>query len=237
MRSILPAILALTAQVSASHFERSSDITLNDGVILEGEEFLIAGSDIDEISAMEFVGPVTPGGPDITLSGSVKDIYEQIIELNPSYDVFDFPEYADALESEGLNRENIETANLTTRNPSRDAEDTLAKRGDGINCSVGKYVGNIYTQCSEGIYYLRKLGRARCSAKPRSCARVSCSRNCGMYYCSKFNKTVKAYCQDIARDIEAIAAKCGLDYGDYVRSARGRKGFRDHNVELSRASC
>jgi hypothetical protein len=82
---------------------------------------------------MEFVGPVTPGGPDITLSGSAKDIYEQIIELNPSYDVFDFPEYADALEFEGLNRENIETANLTTRNPSRDAEETLAKRGDGVS--------------------------------------------------------------------------------------------------------
>lgn len=235
---------------------------------------------IDAISAMEFVGPITPGGPDVILSGSAKDIYEQIIELNPSYDVFEFPDYVDALESQGINRENFETADLTTRNPSVAARDALAKR-DGvssmlkaelselrliapiqINCNVGTWIGNVHTQCTEGLIYLRRLGRARCGAKPRSCARVSCSNHCGMYYCSKvssapsqlpenifekyhgnlltpsqFNKEIKAYCTDIASDIQAIVGKCGHAYNDWILEARGRKAFTDHNVELSSASC
>jgi hypothetical protein len=86
---------------------------------------------------MEFLGPITPGGPDVTLSGSAKDIYEQIIELNPSYDVFDFPEYVDALDSQGINRENLETADLITRNPSVAARDALA-RGDGVSSTVAE---------------------------------------------------------------------------------------------------
>lgn len=77
---------------------------------------------------MEFVGPITPGGPDVTLSGSAKDIYDQIMELNPSYDVFDFPGYAEDLEAQGFTRENLDTPDLITRNPTLAARDALAKR-------------------------------------------------------------------------------------------------------------
>jgi hypothetical protein len=82
---------------------------------------------------MEFVGPITPGGPDVTLSGSAKDIYEQILELNPSYDVFDFPDYAADLESQGYSKSNLETADLTTRNPAVAVRDVLAKRAEGVS--------------------------------------------------------------------------------------------------------
>lgn len=115
-------------QVAASPLEGFSADILDRGVVFKGEEFLLAEPSIDTISALEFVGPVTPGGPDVTLSGSAKDIYEQILELNPSYDVFDFPESAASLEAQGINRENLESPDLTTPNPSVAARNALAKR-------------------------------------------------------------------------------------------------------------
>ncbi|KAL5354085.1 hypothetical protein ACLOAV_000170 [Pseudogymnoascus australis] len=44
---------------------------------------------IDE-AVMTTVGPITPGGPDITLVGTAKSTYEQILALNPDYNPLDF---------------------------------------------------------------------------------------------------------------------------------------------------
>lgn len=76
---------------------------------------------------MEFVGPVAPGGPDVTLYGTAKEVYEQILELNPSYDVWAFPEYAKGLKADGLTRENIDHAELSI-NSSVVGRDQLEKR-------------------------------------------------------------------------------------------------------------
>lgn len=79
---------------------------------------------------MQFLGPITPGGPDVALSGTAKEIYEQILKLNPAYDVFDFPAYAEDLESQGITRENLDSPNpeVFSRNPAVAARDVLAKR-------------------------------------------------------------------------------------------------------------
>lgn len=42
---------------------------------------------------MHFIGPVTVGGPDVKLYGTAKEIYEQILEINPAYNP-DFPDDA-----------------------------------------------------------------------------------------------------------------------------------------------
>jgi hypothetical protein len=83
---------------------------------------------LDILPAMEFTGPVTPGGPDVILYGTAEQIYEQIIEVNPKYDVWDFPEYAADLESQGITRENIDSPLRFSMNPYYTAKETLENR-------------------------------------------------------------------------------------------------------------
>ncbi|KAI5860362.1 hypothetical protein GGS23DRAFT_581115 [Durotheca rogersii] len=231
MRFILPTLLMLASKVLATPVDPRAVSPFG------GEEELLAPNDVDTVASLEFIGPVTPGGPNVTLYGTAKGIYEQIIKLNPEYDVFAFPENAAEFAAEGLTREDIETS----KNPARSllASRDLDKRGQ-YNCKIGKYVGNFNTQCVEGLLYLRRLGQSWCGAKARSCARVSCSHNCGMYLCSKLKKEKKVRCASIAKDISHIAGECGVRVGTSaftVLRARGRKHFNSHNIELSSTRC
>ncbi|KAK2017033.1 hypothetical protein LZ32DRAFT_614896 [Colletotrichum eremochloae] len=42
------------------------------------------------LSEMTFIGPVTVGGPDVTLQGDASSIYGQILALNPTFDANTF---------------------------------------------------------------------------------------------------------------------------------------------------
>lgn len=45
---------------------------------------------------MVYIGPVTPGGENVTLEGSIQEIFHQILKLNPSYKQEDFPDTPDS---------------------------------------------------------------------------------------------------------------------------------------------
>lgn len=57
-----------------------------------------------EIVDMEFHGPITPGGPDVSLSGTVDTIYNQVLELNPDYDAWEFPDHVEYMTSLGISK-------------------------------------------------------------------------------------------------------------------------------------
>ncbi|KAL2068613.1 hypothetical protein VTL71DRAFT_14950 [Oculimacula yallundae] len=79
---------------------------------------MLRRNEVETISTLEFEGPITPGGPNVTLSGTAKTIYKQIIALNPSYHMFAFPANAAALAADGLTRENIGSLTTAVMNPS-----------------------------------------------------------------------------------------------------------------------
>ncbi|KAL2880760.1 hypothetical protein SGCOL_003787 [Colletotrichum sp. CLE4] len=89
------------------------------------------------ISEMTFTGPVTVGGPNVTLHGDASSIYEQILALNPSFNAEDFQESEGGLE-----------ARQTTNN---------------WNCNSGTYVEAYYSQCANAINRLINLGTNYCS--------------------------------------------------------------------------
>lgn len=110
-----------------------TEITTRDTTILSGEEGILEGNAVEIIAPLEFYGPITPGGSDVKLLGTAKEIYEQILALNPSYDVFDFPSYAAGLEADGVTRENIEdTSSVVSSNDAVTARNLL-KRQDGVS--------------------------------------------------------------------------------------------------------
>ncbi|KAF2789385.1 hypothetical protein K505DRAFT_253443, partial [Melanomma pulvis-pyrius CBS 109.77] len=172
--------------------------------------------DLLPVSEMEWEGPVFVGGPEITLHGTAKSIYEQILKLNPSYDPWLFPDYLPAP---------LALRGLETRETGK------------FNCGKGKEVGNYDTQCLEGWSYLRKLGNRMCGAKKNSCSRVSCSTNCGVYLCSTTGSEKKVKCGSLANDMAKISNECGHGWGDSVWSVSGRLTFSKHYVQLNSVSC
>ena len=118
---------------------------------------------------MEFVGPLTPGGPNVTIVGTAKAIYESILEQNPSYNPWDFPEYAERMAAQGLT----------------DSSSVEKRQESHINCDFGTMVGEFSTQCNEGLNYLDRIA-GYCGAPPghAGCSRVSCSHNCAMVLCN-----------------------------------------------------
>ena len=59
------------------------------------------------IEDMSWTGSVFPGSPEVTLHGSAKSIYDQIMELNPHYSAFDFPDLVEEFAAEGITKENF----------------------------------------------------------------------------------------------------------------------------------
>ncbi|KFY98016.1 hypothetical protein V498_01752 [Pseudogymnoascus sp. VKM F-4517 (FW-2822)] len=110
---------------------------------------------------MTYIGPITPGGSNYTLVGDAKGVYDQILQLNPSYNITDF---------------NIPP-------PPRDLE--LEERSvKAIHCdATPNYAPNNYIR--DGIKYLNSLGAGYCCAGPNTCRRPSCSWDAAIYFCNE----------------------------------------------------
>ncbi|CCF32520.1 hypothetical protein CH063_04896 [Colletotrichum higginsianum] len=102
------------------------------------------------LSEMSFTGPVTVGGPNVTLHGDASSIYDQILALNPEFDASAFGGAASV--ERGLE------ARQSTGN---------------WNCNNGVTVERYYSQCANAINRLFTLGTSYCSVAPSTCARSS----------------------------------------------------------------
>lgn len=133
---------------------------------------------------MIFTGPVTPGGPDVELQGTAQEIYQQVLELNPSYDPWDFPDFQASMAADGVTKAqwDAELANGTVA-AMRSPTNSLEAR-QSFDCNWGGWV-RTWGDCIEGLDYLRRLGTAWCRAPAQACSRVSCSWGCGIFLCSQ----------------------------------------------------
>jgi hypothetical protein len=66
---------------------------------------------------MTFTGPLTVGGKNVTITGTVESVWAQILEKNPKYDAWEFPEYRERMEEQGITRES-----------KRETDNELSKR-------------------------------------------------------------------------------------------------------------
>ncbi|KAH6683770.1 hypothetical protein F5X68DRAFT_233817 [Plectosphaerella plurivora] len=172
-----------------------------DGMALRrGEETNLVGFSVDSLEVKdERFG-------DQIFRGTAKEIYEEMKNLKPEL----FTE---------------ELGNLV-----HDVSDgtSIAKR-QGHNC---RWDNNrpidSRRDCDEGLRYLRGLGQAQCGANAQTCARVSCSWNCGMWLCNKRTVHHWVRCGSIANDIAFIIAQC---------NDGGRRDFSTHYIGLRWDVC
>ncbi|KAK5651594.1 hypothetical protein OQA88_11867 [Cercophora sp. LCS_1] len=168
--------------------------------------------DLPIVDGISWMGPVVLGGPNVTLFGTAESIYNQIIKLNPKYDVWDIPYYVEQMAARNITRESQEKA-LQTRQ-------SVIK-----TCTYTPSLFLQWDQCSEGWYYLNSLG-GYCWAGPWSCARVSCSHACGMFLCSRTNTGGWGSCALVADDMWWIWNACNSVKG------QGHWIYSGHSTEL-----
>lgn len=80
--------------------------------------------------SMTFTGPLQVGGPNVTLTGTAESIYHKIVELNPSYDAWQFPEYRSKMAALGLTQDTLGAVPVKRHGQ-------LEKRG-GVSLSLHK---------------------------------------------------------------------------------------------------
>ncbi|KFX99561.1 hypothetical protein V495_00894 [Pseudogymnoascus sp. VKM F-4514 (FW-929)] len=119
-----------------------------------------------ELVDMIYEGPITPGGETYTLSGDAKGIYEQILQLNPSYNITDF---------------NIP------------APQEAKRAVTAIHCDVtANYAPN--NRIRDGINYLNSLGAGYCRLGPAVVTRISCSWSAAIYWGNNNNHDIAIAC-------------------------------------------
>lgn len=59
---------------------------------------LVPGNN-EKILDIVFKGPAILGGPNITLCGTSKSIYELLLKISPNYDPWEFPDYREKMGS------------------------------------------------------------------------------------------------------------------------------------------
>ncbi|KAH7117571.1 hypothetical protein B0J11DRAFT_509282 [Dendryphion nanum] len=171
MRSFIPATLSLLfllTAVSASPAAVSSVTT-------------------DNLTPLKWIGPIVPGGKDVSLEGDIHEIRRQILERNPNYDR-DFN---------------------SSKNVERGMELDKRNRVWPIQCNPGG------ASCSRfpipgDIDYLRNLqgGNARCVANARSCSRIACTDGAGIFLCNDRNDRIDPSCKYLADYAQSIYDTC-----------------------------
>ena len=72
----------------------------------EGSE-LVKSADLPAVD-LTFQGPAFPDGPNVTLTGTAKDVYEQLLAINPEYDAWQMPGYAEKMAQLGVTKDDLE---------------------------------------------------------------------------------------------------------------------------------
>ncbi|GBF65816.1 hypothetical protein TMEN_8534 [Trichophyton mentagrophytes] len=141
-------------------------------------------------SSMVYIGPVTPGGENVTLEGSIQEIFHQILKLNPSYKQEDFHDTPDS------HAHQVGT-NLEKRIP-----------GD-IICDPSGTKRAWRKHIEEGVAYLKRAPQASlCRVRNRACSRISCSWDSGIFLCNDRDSWFEEFCPVLGNYADEILRGC-----------------------------
>ncbi|KAH8800407.1 hypothetical protein F5884DRAFT_810219 [Xylogone sp. PMI_703] len=172
------------------------------------QDDIIPMSNETAIAEMTYEGPAFPSGTQITLTGTAEAIYAKLLELNPNYDTDFATEIA---------------ANMAADPEDDDSVSGLDARSWHGNCHLYTDRVCIPRQVRSGIHYLHKL-TGSCGLQARTCTRVSCDLDAGIYACTAGGKR-KVCCDRIAHLAHRIVKHCKFDVmGEEGTSGRDFSG-------------
>ncbi|OLN91678.1 hypothetical protein CCHL11_06602 [Colletotrichum chlorophyti] len=162
----------------------------------------------------------TPGGDNVTIKGTVEDVFDELHNINP--------DYAKAF---GINF--AEKAGPSARE--------LEKRANFTDRPfICDNFGRAHVDAGwDGIKYLRKVkGKPKASAGPAMCGRVSCSWKTAIWWCNDDDKpkTLESF-SDIADGAEKVWSEC-TDTEFHFWFASGQAFHKDNwNVIVGYEYC
>ncbi|KAI1116482.1 hypothetical protein F5Y14DRAFT_448998 [Nemania sp. NC0429] len=115
----------------------------------------------------------TPGIPPVLLNGTVQEVYAQLLELNPAFEIQHPP--------------------IASRHAAPDGRSKLVRR-DHTSC--GNWPLASKKRILEGYKHLAGiLGKPKNGPGPGNCGRVSCSYNSAIWWCNDntFSKTLNSW--------------------------------------------
>ncbi|OAL66741.1 small monomeric GTPase [Trichophyton rubrum] len=157
---------------------------------------------------LTYIGPVEVNGKNVTLEGTVQEIYSQVKDLTGSI---------------------LKPVDI----PKDDPKHKLQTRSKvSLNCHPQGGGANL-RPIRDGIRYLNGL-QGKCIGVPRTCTRVSCSWKAGIFLCNDNMRTVYVPCKQIAEYAQDIVNVCVTN--PEVSSLRGQEFDSDNwNVVIKAA--
>ncbi|KAL2847407.1 hypothetical protein BJX68DRAFT_268275 [Aspergillus pseudodeflectus] len=151
-----------------------------------------------------------PGGPHVLFNGTVQEVYEQLIELNPDFTI-DLSDLFDEDEDDDVDEHSSTILTPTPPTPStpsptsptsttpttfppssslgvaQPTPSTTVEKRQSLRdyFCFGRWPGASRRRIGEGISYLRRLpGTPSMGPGPGACGRVSCSHNAAIFVCN-----------------------------------------------------
>ncbi|KAK5659017.1 hypothetical protein OQA88_1104 [Cercophora sp. LCS_1] len=160
------------------------------------------GRKLPVVGTLQWQGPAFPDGPNITLSGTPESVHGGLLKVNPKYDAWDMPGYAEEAARLGLSR-------IGAGDPN-----TLEARQWGeVVCGNSAFNVVWGLDCEMNYNYLRLLGGG-CFA---------------FYFCDKTGNGIWGACLNIAQDMAHIYGICA---GFSITGGNGRRVFGGHETQL-----
>ncbi|KAB5562770.1 hypothetical protein GE09DRAFT_1219368 [Coniochaeta sp. 2T2.1] len=136
-----------------------------------------------DVQEQVWIVPITPGGPTVTLNGTVQQLFSQLTKLNPNYEA-EFPP-----RTPGMLEPRPESGSISKRDDNEDDENGVKyHRVVRIACGHDFYEVPLkakYDPIVENIVvkYLEKVG-GQPTQQPKTCSRVSCAWDVGIWWCN-----------------------------------------------------
>ncbi|KAL2688959.1 hypothetical protein Neosp_003009 [[Neocosmospora] mangrovei] len=177
--------------------------TLAGLVLLGGVAHIASAETFDgmEVVPVKWELELKPGGEVVNLTGTVEEVYPQLLDLNPTYDQ-DWAGHDDETDDEGF----VDPEKRDSDNPASVLWKRSTFKSSNINCK--KYTWASCHFIRKGIEYLRKV-KGKPVNDPGKCGRVSCSENSGIYWCNSASgkKTLNSF-GSVADGAQAVHNKC-----------------------------
>ncbi|KAH7375888.1 hypothetical protein B0T11DRAFT_314331, partial [Plectosphaerella cucumerina] len=156
-------------------------------------------------------GQVEVGGPNIELTGNIKEVIDQILDMNPRYSLGLFEGHPTATPTA--------VAEIGEKQPS-----SIECKDDDHAVWLGPHM------CGLAREYLIRLG-GYCSAPPGQCSLITCEYNCAWYICNQSGTEAQVPCTLLVEDLDRIDDECNNITAD---GPMWIKGQLDHGAAQGR---
>ncbi|KAL3459478.1 hypothetical protein BJX64DRAFT_291147 [Aspergillus heterothallicus] len=120
---------------------------------------------------------VSPGGPHITLNGTIQQVYHELTQLNPEFKL--------DLSFLDEDSEDDDDITLSEEELSSPSSPLLKRQSIRDYFCFGRWRSCSRRRIEEGVRYLRGVpGTPSMSPGPGSCGRVSCSHDAAIFICN-----------------------------------------------------